>query len=137
MANVKFLTNMHFYDCICITSASYDTCDPAVVFHLGSIAKMAMHVQAVDTQAVSLLPHGLGTRILVIQLFHSVSSCPYRKDGRFVNELRTESIWLVRLSQKFVNISKTQMQPSWNKIELMVQKSLIDKSKIAEHILFG
>ena len=48
-----------------------------------------MHVQAVDTQAVSLLPHGLGTRIVVIQLFRSVSSCPYRKDGRFVNELAT------------------------------------------------
>ena len=91
---------------------------------------MAMHVKAVDTQAVSLLPHGLGTRIVVIQLFHSVSSCPYSKDGRFVNELGTEGVWLVRLSQKFVNISKMQMQPSWNKHELMVQRSLIDKSKL-------
>ena len=41
----------------------------------------------------------------------------------------TESVWLVRLSQKFVNISKMQMQPSSNKHELMVQWSLIDKSK--------
>ena len=80
---------MHFYDCICITSASYDTCDPAVLFSLGSIAEMFMHVQAVDTQAVSLLPHGLGTRIVVTQLFCLVSSCPYRKDGCFVNELAT------------------------------------------------
>ena len=38
-----------------------------------------------EYQAVSLLPHGLGTRIAVIQLFRSVSSCPYSKDGRFVD----------------------------------------------------
>ena len=36
-----------------------------------------------EYQAVSLLPHGLGTRIAVIQLFRSVSSCPYSKDGCF------------------------------------------------------
>ena len=64
-------------------------CDPAVLFSLGSTVEMAMHVQAVDTQAVSLLPHGLGTRIVVTQLFCLVSSCPYRKDSHFVNELAT------------------------------------------------
>ena len=72
----------------------------------------------ISTRQVSLASQALSVS-------HSSADCISDTSNGSNQHCGTERVWFVRLSQQFFKCKQKQMQPSSNKHELMVQRSLI------------